>query len=114
MTATLQSEQYSSFFAFSSSDSTDRGASWEEEVVFREGGAALDGEEVTEDGGQDFEEEEEEDERPGAGRAEGGLDGGGSLPTLLAEGEEERGEVEEGRQDLGEDRESLELDSSSA
>lgn len=36
--------------------------------------------------------EKEEDERPGAGRAKGGLEGGGSLPALLEEGEE----VEEG------------------
>lgn len=35
--------------------------------------------------------EEEEMERPGAGRAEGGLDGGGSLPALLDSGEEEEG-----------------------
>lgn len=48
-------------------------------------------------GGEDLEEEEEdedEDKRPGAGRAEGGLEGGGSLPALLEM--EERGEVEDG------------------
>lgn len=48
-----------------------------------------------EGGGEDLEEgEEEEDEveeedRPGAGRAEGGLEGGGSLPALFDEGKEE-------------------------
>ncbi len=49
-------------------------------------------------GGEALEEEEDEEdnERPGAGRAEGGLEGGGSLPALLDKGEEERGE-EEGR-----------------
>lgn len=84
-------------------------------MVCRVGGAAQDGEGVTEDGGQDLEEdeEEEEDERPGAGRAEGGLDGGGSLPALLMEGEDS-GEVEEGRQGLTEDKASVGLENSSA
>lgn len=61
MTATLQREQYSSFLAFSSSDSRGTDASWDREEVT---GA-------------------------GAGRAEGGLEGGGSLPALLDEGEGE-------------------------
>lgn len=73
---------------------------------------------ATEDEGQDFEEEEEEDEedeeRPGAGRAEGGLDGGGSLPALLMEGEDGRGEVEDGRHSLTEDKESGGMENSSA
>lgn len=62
-------------------------------------------------GGEALEEgEEEEDERPGAGRAEGGLEGGGSLPALLDEGKEE----EEGRRKgLRGEEESVRLDKSS-
>lgn len=45
--------------------------------------------------GEEDEDEEEEEERPGAGKAEGGLEEGGSLPALPDGGEEEeRGEEE--------------------
>lgn len=107
MTATLHREQYSSFFAFSSSDSDESETSWEEAWLGGVGGAG-DGDEVTgaarggggealEEEEEEAEEEEEEEERPGAGRAKGGLEGGGSLPALLEEGEEEEKGREEGR-----------------
>lgn len=104
LTATLHREQYISFFAFSSSVSAEEGASWEE-VREGGGGAAGDEEEVTGAGGgrggealeEGKEGEEEEEKRPGAGRAVGGLEGGGSLPGLLEEGEVEEGGEKEGR-----------------
>lgn len=112
MTATLQREQYSSFFAFSSSDSTEGEASWEGAG----GRGAGQDKVVTGAGAEDTLEEEdnEEEERPGAGSPDGGLDGGGSLPALLEEGEEEeRGEVEGRRKDLTGDGVSAVLDKKS-
>ncbi len=65
-------------------------------------------------GGEALEEEEEEnEERPGAGRAVGGLEGGGSLPALLDEGEEQRGEEEGKRKGFKGEDESMRLDKSS-
>lgn len=59
-------------------------------------------------------EEDEEEERPGAGRAEGGLEGGGSLPALLEEGKEEGSEEEVGRRKgLRGEEASMRLDKSS-
>lgn len=49
--------------------------------------------------------------RPGAGRAVGGLEGGGSLPGLLEEGEaEEGGEEEQGRRNGLRGKESVKQD----
>lgn len=118
MTATLHREQYSSFFAFSSSDSADeREASWEE-AAGGGGGRAGDREELTGAGGGGEalgeDEEDEEEERPGAGRAEGGLEGGGSLPALLEEGKVERSGEEVGRRKgLRGEEASMRLDKSS-
>lgn len=103
LTATLHREQYSSFFAFSSSDSVEGGASFEEawEVAGGGGGGvgrAGDTEEATGAGGGGGEALGEEEELPVAGRAEGGLEGGGSLPAL--EEDEEEGKVVEGRKGL--------------
>lgn len=102
LTATLHREQYSSFFAFSSSDSAEGGASFEEawEVAGAGGGGgrAGDTEEATGAGGGGGEALGEEEELPVAGRAEGGLEGGGSLPAL--EEDEEEGKVVGGRKGL--------------
>lgn len=105
LTATLHREQYSSFFAFSSSDSAEVGASldegWEVADGVGGGGRAGDTEEPTRAGGGGGEALGEEEELPGAGRAEGGLEGGGSLPALEdEEEEEEEGKVVGGRKGL--------------
>lgn len=88
LTATLHREQYSSFLAFSSSDSPEGGASLEETWA------------VPEEGGGSGEALGEEEELPGAGRAGGGLEGGGSLPALEEEEDEEEGKVVGGRKGL--------------
>lgn len=68
------------------------------EKAWGRGGRAGDREELASAGGdgEDLEgEEEEELETPGAGRAEGGLEGVGSLPVLLQKEEgEEKGDEE--------------------
>lgn len=59
-------------------------------------------------------EEDEEEERPGAGRAEGGLEGGGSLPALLEERKVEGSGEEVGRRKgLRGEEASMRLDKSS-
>lgn len=104
LTATLHREQYSNFFAFSSSDSAEGGASFEEawEVTGGRGGGgrAGDTEEATGAGGGAGEALGEEDKLPVAGRADGGLEGGGSLPAPEEEEEEEEGKVVGGRKGL--------------
>lgn len=105
LTATLHREQYSSFFAFSSSDSAEGAASPEEACEVAAGGAgggrAGDTEEPTRVGGGGGDALGEEEELPEAGRAEGGLEGGGSLPALEEEEEDaEEGKVVGGRKGL--------------
>lgn len=60
-------------------------------------GAEGGGEDLEEGEEEEEEDEVEEEDRPGAGRAEGGLEGGGSLPALFDEGKEEGSGEEHGR-----------------